>query len=124
MLEALLSIVTGRLGVVVWFPATSVTTTWSSAAPSGQPVVFSVDAYGDVESLPNVTKVAEPNGRTRNWTLATPEVASVALAETVTLAEMVAFAAGAVIEAVGAVLSTTFDGRSESCWFPAWSDTV
>ena len=41
---AWLSIVTARAGVVVWLPATSVTTTWSSAEPFAQPIVFRVVA--------------------------------------------------------------------------------
>src|SRR5437870_5198147 len=47
---ALLSIVTDRTAVVVVFPAMSVTRASRSVAPSGQPGVFRVVEYGEVES--------------------------------------------------------------------------
>ena len=63
---ALLSIVTVRTPARRLLPATSVTTTWSSASPSGQPTVFRIVEYGSVESLPTVVKPDSPRALSLN----------------------------------------------------------
>ncbi len=71
-----------------------------------------------------VVKLEAPFAFSLNSTEATPEVASEALTEKVTLPVRVAFAAGFVIDAVGAVLSTTFVGRVDVDWLFAVSVTT
>src|SRR5947207_2004886 len=71
-----LSSVTERIADSFVLPATSVTSTWSFASPSGQLTVFSTVEYGDVESDPIVVKVVAPPASSRNSTDATPEAPS------------------------------------------------
>lgn len=93
--------VTVRAGVVNVFPATSVTTAVIEREPFATVVEFHDTEYGEVVSVATVAP------STLNATLATPESASLADAEMVTaVPETVVLAAGAVIEPVGATLSS------------------
>ncbi len=91
----MLETVTLTAGEVVTFPAASRALADSECVPFDAPTVFQEIAYGAaVSSAPRLAPSS------RNCTPATPTL-SEALAETVTVPETVAPAAGAVIETVG-----------------------
>ena len=92
---------------VTWFPALSVVTTWRSYSPSVTPVVTQLAAKGDVVSAAaTLVHVLAPEGDRWNSAEATPEPVSAEFEVTENVARMFAEATGAVIEPVGAVLST------------------
>ena len=76
-----------RTAEVVSLPATSVATTRRSTGPSGAVRESQAVVQGEAVSVATVAKLAEPAVLTWNSTEATPEVASEALAERLTVPE-------------------------------------
>jgi hypothetical protein len=123
---ASLSIVTVRTADT-WevLPATSVTTTRSSAGPSAAVREFQTADHGAEVSVSTVVKPAAPAALTSKRTVATPEPASVAVAVIVTSPLRTAPAAGEVRSAEpGDVLSTRLTVSGVTVELPARSTTI
>src|SRR5205085_1874635 len=120
---AVLSTRAVRTALRPMLPETSVATARTSNWPAATAVVSKSAANGAVVSVATVAKSAAPTVFTWNCTEATPDVASLAPAESVTTPPTTALSAGAVTEPDGAALSTVFADRSVVDVLPARSVT-